>query len=69
MTEHADGMIRLPDGHRELIEGLIEPVVGENVGGKFVVAASEVRDEGVPKTGPTRNGAPRGMRSACRDLR
>ena len=41
-------MIRLSDGHREPVEGLMEPMAGGDVDGKFVVSAAEILDEGVP---------------------
>ena len=38
------------DGEGELGEGSREPMPGMNVGGKLVVAAAQVLDEGVPRT-------------------
>ena len=36
------------DSHRELVEGLAEPVAGGGIGGEFVVAAVQILDERVP---------------------
>ncbi len=37
------------DGECELTEGSGEPIPGIDVGGKFVVAAAQILDEGVPR--------------------
>jgi hypothetical protein len=41
-------MIRLSDGHRELVKGSVDPVAGGDVGDEFIMAAAKVLHEGVP---------------------
>lgn len=48
MTERADENDRPSDGRRELVECCADPVAGGDVGGEFVVAATEILDEGMP---------------------
>jgi hypothetical protein len=48
ITERSGGDDRLSDGHRELVECHVDAVAGGDVGGEFVVTASEVLDEDVP---------------------
>jgi hypothetical protein len=48
MVEHADGMIWLSHGRRELVEGCLDAVAAGDVGGDFVVAAAQILDEGMP---------------------